>query len=60
MRRGGGGARKKGSELLLLLAHWEFQATSPGARVKGCQVPVLSEQVLVDCAFGKKGKALCE
>lgn len=54
MRRGGGGAGKKGSELLLLLAHWEFRATSPRARVKGCQVPGLSEQVLVDCAVRKK------
>lgn len=34
----------------------EFQVTSPRAKVKGCQVPVLSEQVLVDCALRKNAK----
>lgn len=37
----------------------EFQATPPRAKVKGCQVPVSSEQVLVDCAGGAM-QALCE
>lgn len=37
----------------------EFQATPPRAKVKGCQVPVSSEQVLVDCALGAM-QALCQ
>ena len=51
----GTGAGRKALSYLsrCLCPAWDFQAISRRVQVKGCQVPVLLEQVLVDCALRK-------